>query len=60
MMASLMLLLGRRRGLRGRALRALASRPRLFRRLLEMHVGDLSAVDFAANGLALGWRMLTL
>ena len=60
MMASLMLLLGRQRGLRDRTLRALASRPRLFRRLLEMHVGDLSAADFAANGLALGWRMLTL
>ena len=60
MMASLMLLLDRQRGLRGRALRALASRPRLFRRMLAMHVGELSAVDFAANGSALGWRMLTL
>lgn len=60
MMASMMLLLGRQRGLRGRALRALASQPRLFRRMLAMHVGELSAADFAANGLELGWRMLTL
>jgi flavin-dependent dehydrogenase len=60
MMASLMLLLDRQRALRGRALRAMASRPRLFRGMLAMHVGELSMLDFAANGLALGWRMLTL
>jgi flavin-dependent dehydrogenase len=60
MTASLMLLLDRQRGLRGRALRAMASQPSLFRRMLAMHVGELSAVDFAANGFQLGWRMLTL
>jgi hypothetical protein len=59
-MASLMLLLDRRRRLRGRVLRAMASRPWLFRRLLAMHVGEVSAADIAANGLELGWRMLTL
>jgi flavin-dependent dehydrogenase len=60
MMASLMLSLGRQRALRGHVLRALASRPRLFRGMLAMHVGELSVLDFAANGLALGWRMLTI
>ena len=60
LMASLMLLLGRQRGLRGRVLRALEARPRLFRQMLAMHVGRLSAADFAASGLELGWRMLTL
>ncbi len=60
MMASLMLLLGRQRGLRGRVLRALEARPSLFRSMLAMHVGRLSAADFAASGLELGWRMLTL
>jgi flavin-dependent dehydrogenase len=59
-MASLMLSLDSQRALRGRVLRALASHPRLFRRMLGMHVGETSALDFAANGLALGWRMLTL
>jgi flavin-dependent dehydrogenase len=60
MMASLLLVLARRRGLRGRVLGAMASQPRLFQRMLAMHVGELSTLDFAANGLALGWRMLTL
>jgi flavin-dependent dehydrogenase len=60
MMASLMLSLDHRRALRGRVLRALASRPKLFRGMLAMHVGEQSVLDFAGNGLALGWRMLTL
>jgi flavin-dependent dehydrogenase len=59
-MASLMLSLDRQRLLRGRVLRALASQPGLFRGMLAMHVGELSVLGFAANGLALGWRMLTL
>lgn len=60
LMADLMLLMGARRRLRGRAIRALASQPRIFARMLSMHVGELSQIGFATNGLALGWHMLTL
>lgn len=60
LMADLMLVLDRGRRLRGRALRALASKPQLFTRMLAMHVGELSIPDFAANGLAFGWRFLTV
>ncbi len=59
-MAGLMLQLDRRSGLRSRAIRALAGRPNLFAGMLAMHVGELSTADFLANGLSLGWRMLTL
>jgi hypothetical protein len=31
----------------------------LFARLLAMHVGALSPMDFVANGLSLGWRTLS-
>ena len=59
-MSDMMLLLDRRRLLRGRTIRAMAADPRLFEGLLAMHVGACSAFDFIANGLALGWRMLSL
>jgi flavin-dependent dehydrogenase len=59
-MADLMMLLDQRRALRRRVIRALAGRPKLFAGVLAMHVGELSAADFLSNGLALGWRMLTL
>ena len=57
-MANLMLLLGRRRGLRRRALRAMQAHPGIFARMLAHHVGELTPEQFVANGLALGWRML--
>jgi 2-polyprenyl-6-methoxyphenol hydroxylase-like FAD-dependent oxidoreductase len=60
MMADLMLLLDRRRRLRGRTLQAFAAKPSLFTRMLATHVGELSFFDFAANGLALGWQLLTI
>lgn len=60
LMANLMLLLEGRRRLRERTLRALASKPRVFAGMLAMHVGELSKFDFAANGLALGWQLLTV
>jgi hypothetical protein len=56
----MMLLLDQRRGLRSRVIRAMAGRPKLFAGMLAMHVGELSTMDFLSNGLALGWRMLTL
>jgi len=59
-MAGLMLLLGSSPRLRGRAIRAMATQPRLFAQMLAMHVGELSPIDFATNGLALGWQMLTI
>ena len=59
-LAGLMLLLDQRRGLRSRVIRAMAGRPNLFAGMLATHVGELSTADFLANGLALGWRMLTL
>ena len=59
-MSRLMLLMGANGHLRGRAIRAMASHPRLFGQMLAMHVGELSPFAFAINGLALGWQMLTL
>ena len=57
-MARLMLLLEHRERLRRRVMRAFMAEPKLFARMLATHVGDVSAVDFAANGLALGWKLL--
>jgi flavin-dependent dehydrogenase len=59
-MADLMLLLDRSGGLRSRVMRAFAGRPKLFAGMLATHVGELSTADSVTNGLALGWRMLTL
>ncbi|HTT65414.1 MAG TPA: FAD-dependent monooxygenase [Bryobacteraceae bacterium] len=59
-MSDFMLLLdgAGRNCLRARVLRAFAAQPELFRRMLEMHVGRWTPAAFAANSLALGWRML--
>jgi flavin-dependent dehydrogenase len=59
-MAELMLLMGSSRRLHSRAIRAMASQPGLFSQMLAMHVGELSPIAFATNGLALGWQMLTI
>jgi flavin-dependent dehydrogenase len=58
LMARLMLALDWKNSFRQNVMRALGSDPRLFARLLAMHVGALSPVDFAGAGLSLGWRML--
>ena len=60
LMSRLMLLMGSGGRLRDRAIRAMALDPRLFAQLLAMHVGEISPLDFAIDGLALGWRMLTI
>jgi flavin-dependent dehydrogenase len=60
LMGNLMLLLDRRGRLRRRAMRAFEGHPRLFAGMLAMHVGEISPFDSLTNGLALGWRMLTL
>jgi flavin-dependent dehydrogenase len=59
-MADLMLMLDSRSRLRHRALRAMADHPALFRRLLAMHIGEVSPREFLTNSLALGWHMLTI
>jgi hypothetical protein len=58
-MARLMLTLDWRTSFRRRVIRAFGSDPQLFARMLAMHVGALSPMEFAANGLSLGWRMLS-
>ena len=58
LMASLMLSLAWKTSFRQRVMRALASEPPLFSRMLALHVGALSPVDFATTGISLGWRML--
>ena len=57
-MADLMLAMDRWPKLRQRALPALSAHPNLFSGLLAMHVGAARTADFAADCLALGWRML--
>jgi flavin-dependent dehydrogenase len=59
-MADFMLTMDRWQCLRGRALPALAAHPEVFRGLLAMHVGAARKTDFAADCVALGWRMLTI
>jgi flavin-dependent dehydrogenase len=59
-MADLMLLMDNRGLLRRRTIRALASKPSVFRRMVAMHVGELSPVQALTSGLALGWQILTV
>ena len=57
MMARLMLTL-ERNSLRRHVMRAFDSDPKIFNRMLAMHVGALSPFDFAANAICLGRGML--
>jgi flavin-dependent dehydrogenase len=57
-MGDLMLMLDRFPALRRRTIQAMARDPRLFARMLAMHVGELSPFGCVANGLSLGWEML--
>ena len=59
LMARLMLLLDGRPRLQRRTLQAFQKRPDVFRRLLELHVGVLSPLHLAMDGLTLGWGLLT-
>ncbi len=58
-MADFMLTMDHWPWLRRRALRSLAAHPGLFAGLLAMHVGEARTTKFAADCVALGWRMLT-
>lgn len=58
LMARLMLAIGGREGMRRRALRALASRPRTFSRLLAVHVGALRPTAVSLDVVGFAWRLL--
>lgn len=59
LMARLMLSLDGRPWLQRRTLRAFNQRPQTFQRLVQLHVGALSAMNVAFDGLTLGWGLLT-
>ncbi|MGA8432292.1 MAG: NAD(P)/FAD-dependent oxidoreductase [Candidatus Sulfotelmatobacter sp.] len=59
LMARLMLMMDGRSGLQKRALTVFHKRPELFRRLLALHVGEVSPRDLALDGLSFGWGLLT-
>jgi flavin-dependent dehydrogenase len=59
MMARLMLLLEHREWLRRRMMQAFTTEPKLLAHMLATHIGAASPVNIAANGLALGWKLLT-
>jgi 2-polyprenyl-6-methoxyphenol hydroxylase-like FAD-dependent oxidoreductase len=59
LMAHLMLTLDRRPRLQRRILQVLRRRPEIFRRLLALHVGAVSPMSLAIDGLTLAWGLLT-
>lgn len=59
LMARLMLVLDRRPRLQRRTVQAFVKHPSVFQRLLELHVGVLSPLHLAVDGLTLGWGVLT-
>ena len=59
LMARLLLALDWKNSFRQHVMRAFGSDPRLFARVLTLHVSSSSTpLDFAGAGLSLGWRML--
>jgi flavin-dependent dehydrogenase len=59
-MSRSMLLMDKSTLLRRRVLRALASKPQIFDRLLSIHVGALPLIDFGIDtALNFGWKVLT-
>ena len=60
MMAEMLLWMDRNQWVQSRALAALSKRPRVFSRLLAMHIGAASAGDIATSVFKLGWSILTL
>lgn len=58
-MARLMLTLDRRPWLQKRTLEVFQEHPHVFRRFLELHVGDLPPLNIVKDGLTLGWGLLT-
>jgi len=58
-MARMLLLLDGRPGLQQRTLQAFRKHPRVFPRLLGLHVGALPPLDLVRDGITLGWGLLT-
>ena len=59
-MSSLMLTMDQNHGFRNRVFRAFAAEPSFFSRLLAIHTGAISPVNFgAARAVSLGWHLLT-
>jgi flavin-dependent dehydrogenase len=60
MMAEIMLLMDRSQWFRRRALLALQAEPSLFARMLAIHTGAMSPIQFGVQGtLSLGWQLIT-
>lgn len=59
LMARLMLTLDGRPRLQRRTLQVFKKRPEVFRTLLALHVGSVSPLHLAMDGLTLGWGLLT-
>ncbi len=59
LMARLMLTLDGRPRLQDRTFQTFQKHPAVFRRLLGLHVGVLSPLHLAVDGLTLGWGLLT-
>ena len=59
LMAGLMLTLDGRPGLQRRTLQVFRKRPDIFLTLLALHVGDVSPLHLAWDGLTFGWELLT-
>jgi flavin-dependent dehydrogenase len=59
LMARLMLTLDGRPTVQQRTLQVFRKHPEIFRHLLALHAGTLSPIHLAADGLTLGWGLLT-
>jgi flavin-dependent dehydrogenase len=59
LMAGLMLTLDGRARLQRRTLQVFRKRPEVFRTLLALHVGNVSPLHLAWDGLTFGWELLT-
>jgi len=59
LMARLMLTLDGRPKLQRRTLQVFGRHPDVFRTLLALHVGSISPLNLAVDGLTLGWGLLT-
>ncbi len=59
LMARLMLTLDGHPRIQQRTLQVFRKRPEIFRRLLALHIGNLSPLHLALDGLTLGWGLLT-
>lgn len=59
LMARSMLTLDGRPGFQQRIIKTFRQRPEIFRSLVAFHVGSLSPLNLALNGITLGWGLLT-